>query len=156
MECRVVSPPALPGFTASADIFGSIEGCDRQHQRADIVNRCFEGVAEYAAAYSRSEQSGARSISRQPFNFASIKVRGIGFRGGVSQTECGGDSRCAALRRAISTIATKTRIPGKSPSTVGVNGIRPACRVDLPLQCDLRHAILRGHRGGARRECRKI
>ena len=77
----VISPRFLPGFTASADYFridlkDAIDSISAQ----DIVNRCFEGLADYCAAIAPDPNNLARVlIRRQPFNFVSIKVRGIDF-----------------------------------------------------------------------------
>jgi iron complex outermembrane receptor protein len=122
----VLAPRFLPGFTASADYFridlkDAIDSISAQ----DIVNRCFEGVAEYCAAISPDPNNPARVlISRQPFNFASIKVRGIDFEAAYRRRIAGGDFTLRGVAtRNIDNITT-TGIPGNVPvNIVGVNGI---------------------------------
>jgi outer membrane receptor protein involved in Fe transport len=77
----VFSPRFLPGFNLSVDYFridmsDAIDTLSAQ----DIVNRCFEGRAEYCATITQDPNSTSRILIRsQPFNFARKLVRGIDF-----------------------------------------------------------------------------
>jgi outer membrane receptor protein involved in Fe transport len=77
----VVSPRFLPGFNASADYFRiQIDDAIGTLSAQEIVNRCFEGLAQYCAAITPDPNSSTRILIRsQPFNFASQLVRGIDF-----------------------------------------------------------------------------
>lgn len=76
----VISPRFLPGFTASADYFRiNLKDAIDSISAQDIVNRCFEGLAEYCAAITPDPNNPRVLITRQPFNFASMKVSGIDF-----------------------------------------------------------------------------
>jgi outer membrane receptor protein involved in Fe transport len=77
----VLSPRFLPGFNASVDYFRiKIDDAIGTLSAQEIINRCFEGLAEYCAAITPDPNSTARILFRsQPFNFASQLVRGIDF-----------------------------------------------------------------------------
>lgn len=77
----VFSPTFLPGFNFSADYFRiDMEDAIDTLSAQDIVNRCFEGRAEYCATITQDPNSTARILIRsQPFNFARKLVRGIDF-----------------------------------------------------------------------------
>ncbi len=77
----ILSPRFLRGFNLSVDYFridmkDAIDTLSAQ----DIVNRCFEGRAEYCATIMQDPNSTSRILIRsQPFNFARKLVRGIDF-----------------------------------------------------------------------------
>ena len=77
----VLSPRFLPGFTISADYFRiDVDDAIDTISAQAIINRCFEGNAEYCAAISQDPNNASRVIIRsQPFNFARRLVRGIDF-----------------------------------------------------------------------------
>jgi iron complex outermembrane recepter protein len=77
----VLSPRFLPGFNASVDYFRiKIDDAIGTLSAQEIINRCFEGVAQYCAAITPDPNSSSRILFRsQPFNFASQLVRGIDF-----------------------------------------------------------------------------
>jgi len=75
----VFSPQFLPGFNLSVDYF-RIEMNDAigSLSAQEIINRCFEGRAEYCAAMTQDPTNASRLLFRsQPFNFTSQLVRGI-------------------------------------------------------------------------------
>jgi iron complex outermembrane recepter protein len=77
----VLSPRFLPGFTISADYFRiDVDDAIDTISAQAIINRCFEGNAEYCAAINQDPNNATRVIIRsQPFNFARRLVRGIDF-----------------------------------------------------------------------------
>jgi len=77
----VVSPRFLPGFSASVDYFRiELEDVIDTLSAQSIVDRCFEGVAEFCSAITQDPNNASRILLRnQPFNFASKLVRGIDF-----------------------------------------------------------------------------
>jgi outer membrane receptor protein involved in Fe transport len=77
----VLSPRFLPGFSASVDYFRiEMEDVIDFISAQAIINRCFEGLAEYCAAITPDPNNASRILFRnQPFNFASKLVRGIDF-----------------------------------------------------------------------------
>lgn len=77
----VVRPRFLPGFAASVDYFRiHLKDAIDSLSADDIVNRCFEQLADFCAAISPDPSNPSRVlISRQPFNFASILMRGVDF-----------------------------------------------------------------------------
>ncbi|WP_324749437.1 TonB-dependent receptor [Sphingomonas sp. LY54] len=127
----VVSPRFLPGFSASVDYF-RIEMNDVIDflSAQDIVDRCFEGNAEYCAAITQDPNSSARILLRnQPFNFASKLVRGVDFdasyRLPLANVFAGADGTFTlrgVATRYIDNI-TDTGVSGVTPvNTVGANG----------------------------------
>lgn len=77
----VVSPTFLPGFNFSADYFRiAMTDVIGTLSAQEIINRCFEGRAEYCAAMTQDPNNATRLLFRsQPFNYASQLVRGIDF-----------------------------------------------------------------------------
>lgn len=75
----VFSPRFLPGFNLAVDYFridlnDAIDTLTAQN----IVDRCFDGRAEYCAAITQDPNNSARILIRnQPFNFASRLARGV-------------------------------------------------------------------------------
>ncbi|WP_206741943.1 TonB-dependent receptor plug domain-containing protein [Hyphomonas beringensis] len=78
----VLQPRYIPGLSFSADYYtieinGSIGSVDAQ----TIVDRCYEGAEEYCAAIVRGQTAGGasaiESVSVSPFNFATVKARGV-------------------------------------------------------------------------------
>jgi outer membrane receptor protein involved in Fe transport len=121
----VFSPTFLPGFNASIDYFRiEINDAIGTLSAQEIINRCFEGNAEYCAAITPDPNSTARILLRaQPFNFASQLVRGIDFDASY-RLPIGGDSFTlrGVATRYIDNIIDQG-IAGTDPlNTVGVNG----------------------------------
>jgi len=121
----VLSPRFVPGFNFSVDYFridmkDAIDTLSAQ----DIVNRCFEGRAEYCAAITQDPNSTSRILLRsQPFNFARKLVRGLDFDASY-RVPLGSDN--VTLRgvatRYIENISD-AGIPGVvAVNTAGVNG----------------------------------
>ena len=77
----VVTPRFLPGFSASVDHWRvNVKDAIDSLSADDIVLRCFEGNADYCAAITPDPSNDTRVlISRQPFNFQSILLRGVDF-----------------------------------------------------------------------------
>ena len=78
----VVQPRFIPGLAFSVDYYDiKIEDAIGGVQAQTIVDRCFEGAAEYCAAITRgTAPGGAQIITRvsvSPFNFAQQQARGI-------------------------------------------------------------------------------
>ena len=75
----VFSPRFLPGFNLSVDYFRiDIDDAIDTLSAQDIINRCFEGRAEYCAAITQDPNSAPRILIRsQPFNFARKLARGV-------------------------------------------------------------------------------
>ena len=77
----VVTPRFLPGFSASVDYFEiDLEGAIESIAPQAIIDRCFEGVQEFCDSITQDPANASRIlISREPFNFTRILVRGIDF-----------------------------------------------------------------------------
>ncbi len=121
----VVTPRFLPGFSASVDYWRvKVKDAIDSLSADDIVNRCFEGLAEYCAAISADPSNPSRVlISRQPFNFASILLRGVDFEAAYRMTLGNGafGVRGLATRYIENTVATG--VPGFTPfNSVGTLG----------------------------------
>lgn len=77
----VLQPRFIPGFSFSADGFLiKLQDAIGQFFAQDIINRCFEGRAEFCAAYG-PDPTGDRELffRASPFNFARQTVRGLDF-----------------------------------------------------------------------------
>jgi outer membrane receptor protein involved in Fe transport len=68
----IVQPRFLPGFTASFDYFDiRIKDGIGQVYSQTIVNRCFDGLKEYCAAFTRTPGATPElTVNLSPFNFA--------------------------------------------------------------------------------------
>jgi outer membrane receptor protein involved in Fe transport len=122
----VFSPTFLQGFNLSVDYFRiDLEDAIGTLGAQDIIDRCFEGLAEYCAAITPDPNSPGRLLFRaQPFNFASQLVRGIDFDGSYRLPISNGDSFTlrGVATRYIDNIIDQG-ITGTDPlNTVGVNG----------------------------------
>jgi outer membrane receptor protein involved in Fe transport len=78
----VFAPSFLRGFTASADYYNiDIKGGIQNVGAQTIVDRCFQGVAEFCSAITRGVSStGGNVITQirlQPFNFTAQTARGL-------------------------------------------------------------------------------
>lgn len=122
----VFSPTFLPGFNASVDYFRiEISDAIGTLSAQEIINRCFEGVAEYCAAITPDPNSTARVLFRaQPFNFASQLVRGIDFDASYRLPIGGGDTFTlrGVATRYIDNIIDQGIRNTEPINTVGVNG----------------------------------
>jgi len=81
----VITPRFLPGFTASVDYFRiDVDDAIDTITAQEILNRCFEGLQQYCAAYDEDPARSAPGqpyllVRNQPFNFARRLVRGVDF-----------------------------------------------------------------------------
>jgi outer membrane receptor protein involved in Fe transport len=78
----VVQPSFLPGLGFSIDYYDiEINGAIGSVLAQTIVDRCFEGSAEYCAAITRGTTAGGASVitgvAVSPFNFAKVRARGL-------------------------------------------------------------------------------
>lgn len=121
----VLSPRFVPGFTASVDYWRvKVKGAIESLSADDIINRCFEGLADFCAAITPDPANTARVlISRQPINFSSILMRGLDFEAAY-RTRIGNGSfniRGLATRYLENTVTTG--VPGFQPlNSVGTLG----------------------------------
>jgi outer membrane receptor protein involved in Fe transport len=128
----VVSPRFLPGFSASVDYFRiKLKDAIDSLSADDIVNRCFEGNADFCAAIAPDPNNTSRVlISRQPVNFSSILMRGIDLEASyrTSAPDLLGSGRGSFTLRGLATRyidnVVTTGVPGFVPvNTVGTLGI---------------------------------
>ncbi|MDQ3139359.1 MAG: TonB-dependent receptor, partial [Pseudomonadota bacterium] len=122
----VLSPRFLPGFTASADYFRiELEDVIDSLSADDIVNRCFEGLADFCAAITPDPNNPSRVlISRQPVNFSRLLLRGVDLEAAYRTRIAQGNFTLRGLAtRYIDNILT-TGVPGFVPiNSVGTLGV---------------------------------
>jgi outer membrane receptor protein involved in Fe transport len=122
----VFTPRFLPGFSASVDYWRvKVKDAIDSLSADDIVNRCFEGLADFCAAITTDPANPSRVlIARQPVNFSSILLRGLDFEAGY-RTRIGNGNfslRGLATRYIENTVATG--VPGFKPlNSVGTLGV---------------------------------
>ncbi len=76
----VLQPTFLPGFGLSVDYFDiKLQGGIGSAAAQTIIDRCFEGVAQFCSAVVRGPNSFGTNllIYESPFNFATQKARGL-------------------------------------------------------------------------------
>jgi outer membrane receptor protein involved in Fe transport len=122
----VVTPRFLPGFSASVDYWRvKVKDAIDSLSADDIVNRCFEGLADFCAAITPDPANPTRVlIARQPVNFSSILLRGLDFEAAYRMPLAGGNFsvRGLATRYIENTVATG--VPGFTPlNSVGTLGV---------------------------------
>lgn len=127
----VFSPRFLPGFNLAVDYFRiDLDDAIDTLSAQDIVNRCFDGRAEYCAAITQDPNSSARVLIRnQPFNFAKRIARGIDFDASYRLPlnsifdNAEGDITLRGLATRYIENIVDTGIPGVVPlDSVGSNG----------------------------------
>ncbi|HXH00077.1 MAG TPA: TonB-dependent receptor [Sphingomicrobium sp.] len=116
----------MRGFTASADYF-RIKLADAIDSLSadDIVNRCFEGLADFCAAITPDPANPSRVlISRQPVNFSKMLLRGVDLEAAYRAPIAQGNFTLRGLgTRYIDNILT-TGVPGFVPvNSVGTLGV---------------------------------
>ena len=122
----VLAPRFLPGFSASVDYFRvKVKGAIDSLSADDIVNRCFEGLADFCSAIVPDPANPSRVlIARQPVNFSSILMRGLDFEAAYRMRVANGNFslRGLATRYIENTVATG--VPGFTPlNSVGTLGV---------------------------------
>ncbi|HEX8127023.1 MAG TPA: TonB-dependent receptor [Allosphingosinicella sp.] len=122
----VLSPRFLPGFTASVDYWRvKVKDAIDSLSADDIVNRCFEGLADFCDAITPDPANPSRVlIARQPVNFSSILMRGLDFEAAYRMRLGQGHFtlRGLATRYLENTVATG--VPGFIPlNSVGTLGV---------------------------------
>jgi iron complex outermembrane receptor protein len=122
----VFSPRFIPGFTVSADYFDiKVKDAIDSLSADDIVNRCFEGLADFCAAITPDPANPSRVlISRQPVNFSSLVMRGVDLEAAYRMPLAGGNFTLRGVAtRYIDNIVT-TGVPGFVPlNSVGTLGV---------------------------------
>ena len=122
----VFSPRFLPGFSVSADYFDiKVKDAIDSLSADDIVNRCFEGLADFCAAITPDPANPSRVlIARQPVNFSSLVMRGLDLEASYRMPLAGGSFTLRGLAtRYIDNIVT-TGVPGFVPlNSVGTLGV---------------------------------
>jgi iron complex outermembrane receptor protein len=122
----VLTPRFLPGFSASVDYWRvKVKDAIDSLSADDIVNRCFEGLADFCAAITPDPANPSRVlIARQPVNFSSILMRGLDFEAAYRMRLGNGNFslRGLATRYLENTVATG--VPGFKPlNSVGTLGV---------------------------------
>jgi outer membrane receptor protein involved in Fe transport len=122
----VLSPRFLRGFTFSADYWRvKVKDAIDSLSADDIVNRCFEGLADFCDAITPDPANPSRVlIARQPVNFSSILLRGLDFEAAYRMRLGNGNFslRGLATRYIENTVATG--VPGFIPlNSVGTLGV---------------------------------
>ncbi len=123
----VLSPRFLRGFNVSVDYFRiEMEDAIGTLSAQEIINRCFDGRAEYCAAYTvdPTVANGSRLLFRsQPFNFTRQLVRGIDFDASYRLPVGPGSFTLRGVATRYIDNIIDQGIPGTVPlNTVGVNG----------------------------------
>jgi outer membrane receptor protein involved in Fe transport len=122
----VVTPRFLRGFSASVDYWRvKVKDAIDSLSADDIVNRCFEGLADFCAAIKPDPANPSRVlIARQPVNFSSILLRGLDFEAAYRMPIANGNFsiRGLATRYIENTVATGVKgfTPLNSVGTLGV------------------------------------
>lgn len=122
----VFTPRFIPGFSVSVDYFDiKVKQAIDSLSADDIVNRCFEGLADFCAAITPDPANPSRVlISRQPVNFSSLVMRGVDLEAAYRMPLAGGNFTLRGLAtRYIDNIVT-TGVPGFVPlNSVGTLGV---------------------------------
>jgi outer membrane receptor protein involved in Fe transport len=122
----VLTPRFLPGLSFSADYFDiKVEDAIDVLSADDIVLRCSEGLADFCAAIVPDPSNPSRVlISRSPFNFTSIQIRGVDFESAYRRRLGNGNVflRGLATRYIRNTLNTGVAgvVPINSVGTLGV------------------------------------
>ena len=131
----VLAPRFIPGLSLSADYWRvKVKDAIDSLSADDIVNRCFEGVAEYCAAITPDPANPARVlISRQPFNFLSILIRGIDFEAAYRTPLAGGNFSIRGLATRYIENTIDTGVAGfASLNSVGTLGVGTGTQSIVP------------------------
>jgi outer membrane receptor protein involved in Fe transport len=122
----VVTPRFLPGFSASVDYWRvKVKDAIESLSADDIVNRCFEGLADFCAAIKPDPANPSRVlISRQPVNFSSILLRGVDFEAAYRMRLGNGNFGLRGLATRYIENTVTTGVPNFKPfNSVGALGV---------------------------------
>ena len=122
----VLAPRFLPGFSISADYWRvRVRDAIDSLSADDIVNRCFEGLADFCAAITPDPANPARVlIARQPVNFSSILMRGLDFEVAYRRRLGNGNISLRGLATRYLENTVTTGVPGFTPlNSVGTLGV---------------------------------
>ena len=122
----VVTPRFLPGFSASVDYWRvKVKDAIDSLSADDIVNRCFEGLADFCAAITPDPANPSRVlIARQPVNFSSILLRGLDFEAAYRMALGAGNFTVRGLATRYIENTVTTGVPGFTPlDSVGTLGV---------------------------------
>jgi outer membrane receptor protein involved in Fe transport len=122
----VVTPRMLPGFSASVDYWSvKVKGAIESLSADDIVNRCFEKLAEFCALIKPDPAIPSRVlISRQPVNFSSILLRGVDFEAAYRMRLGNGNFGLRGLATRYIENTVETGVPNFTPfNSVGALGV---------------------------------
>ena len=122
----VVNPRFLPGFSASVDYWRvKVKDAIDSLSADDIVNRCFEGLADFCAAITPDPSNPSRVlIARQPVNFSSILLRGLDFEAAYRMPLGDGNFTVRGLATRYIENTVSTGVPGFTPlNSVGTLGV---------------------------------
>ncbi|MGX7953420.1 TonB-dependent receptor plug domain-containing protein [Tsuneonella sp. HG249] len=131
----VLTPRFLPGLSLSADYWRvKVQDAIDSLSADDIVNRCFEGVAEYCAAITPDPANPSRVlISRQPFNFLSLLIRGVDFEAAYRTQLAGGNFSIRGLATRYIENTIDTGVTGfASLNSVGTLGVGTGTQSIVP------------------------
>ncbi|ANY20960.1 Colicin I receptor precursor [Tsuneonella dongtanensis] len=131
----VLTPRFVPGLSFSADYWRvKVTDAIDSLSADDIVNRCFEGLADYCAAITPDPNVAGRVlISRSPFNFASILIRGIDFEAAYRASLGAGNLNIRGLATRYLENTVTTGVPGFTPfDSVGTLGIGTGSQSIVP------------------------
>ncbi len=122
----VATPGFLPGLSFSADYWRvKVKGAIDSLSADDIVNRCFEGLADFCAAITADPANPSRVlIARQPVNFSSILLRGLDFEAAYRFALGNGNFSLRGLATRYIENTVNTGVPGFTPlNSVGTLGV---------------------------------
>ncbi|RJF90617.1 TonB-dependent receptor domain-containing protein [Sphingomonas cavernae] len=122
----VFAPRFLPGFSASIDYFDvKVKDAIDSLSADDIVNRCFEGLADFCAAITPDPANPARVlIARQPVNFSSLVIRGVDLEAAYRMPLAGGNLSLRGMATRYTDNIVTTGVPGFVPlNSVGTLGV---------------------------------
>ncbi|HEY0629515.1 MAG TPA: TonB-dependent receptor [Sphingomicrobium sp.] len=122
----VLTPRFLPGFSVSFDYWRvKVRDAIDSLSADDIVNRCFEGLADFCAAITPDPANPSRVlIARQPVNFSSILMRGLDLEAAYRMRLGNGNFSIRGLATRYIENTVTTGVPGFKPlNSVGTLGI---------------------------------
>ncbi len=131
----VLTPTFLPGFSISADYFDvNVKEAIDSLSADDIVNRCFEGLADFCAAITPDPANPSRVlISRQPVNFSKLQIRGVDLEAAYRTAVGSGSFTVRGLATRYIENTVETGVPGFTPlNSVGTLGVGTGTQSIVP------------------------